>query len=434
MNNQAFRKLVYQHTNKSINKSSSVSTSQQSQFKSSKEIARDAVQEEFNEIKKKRKFGNGGFDGDFDMSDDDDNDYGRSRSSGKGDDDDNNDDEDGDPLKTEKQNKRTKQWKKGKQSNDNDDDNEQLQRKKLQSKYRDRAKERREGTNLDYQAAESLAIPNTNPSNTVYSENDKNMTKFLGGDEQFTHLVKGLDKSLADKVRREEMSKHYSSVNIGLSSTEPMSNASEDIDLDKVMEDAQALKAEKLSKLKQVNLDTVKLSSTSSSLASTMASYLQKKQASTNKNHIISPLESMDQTKLSSAGQTILRSNLTFSLYPNRQNLLQYGWEIPNTTIGGRMNQSIILSSCTPIDRNLIKKIKYVFGNLTRKQKIVSHSDKSRNEKTKSDNIKNKDKGVKNLPDDSKTEKQVLDDSDDDIYGDIGNYVPPSIQAANKNM
>ena len=31
------------------------------------------------------------------------------------------------------------------------------------------------------------------------------LSKFLGGDEQHTHLVKGLDVALASKIRREEM-------------------------------------------------------------------------------------------------------------------------------------------------------------------------------------------------------------------------------------
>jgi len=36
-----------------------------------------------------------------------------------------------------------------------------------------------------------------NLTNTIYPQ-------FLGGDEKHTHLVRGLDKSLADKVRRDE--------------------------------------------------------------------------------------------------------------------------------------------------------------------------------------------------------------------------------------
>ncbi|EEH57657.1 uncharacterized protein MICPUCDRAFT_11850, partial [Micromonas pusilla CCMP1545] len=60
--------------------------------------------------------------------------------------------------------------------------------------YRDRAKERRNETNADYEgdrggaALEGLSIEES---------------KFLGGDVEHTHLVKGLDFALLKKVRAE---------------------------------------------------------------------------------------------------------------------------------------------------------------------------------------------------------------------------------------
>ncbi|CAI8038519.1 Protein Red [Geodia barretti] len=80
-------------------------------------------------------------------------------------------------------------------------------------KYRDRAKERREGANPDYTGVEDPAptnsgyravAPNVDPK--VQEEQRKKEiqeSKYLGGDMEHTHLVKGLDYSLLQKVRSE---------------------------------------------------------------------------------------------------------------------------------------------------------------------------------------------------------------------------------------
>jgi len=88
------------------------------------------------------------------------------------------------------------------------------------AEYRDRAKERREGTNADYalldvgsgQLSSSTAMDRRDMKNHSDEEDDDGNRKlqvelshYLGGDEEHTHLVKGLDKALAEKVRREEM-------------------------------------------------------------------------------------------------------------------------------------------------------------------------------------------------------------------------------------
>ena len=54
-------------------------------------------------------------------------------------------------------------------------------------------------------------------------------SKYLGGDEEHTHLVKGLDKTLSEKVRRDEML--------------PKEPKEEEIDLDQIMEEASSAKA-----------------------------------------------------------------------------------------------------------------------------------------------------------------------------------------------
>lgn len=68
--------------------------------------------------------------------------------------------------------------------NEKDEDDE----KKV--KYRDRAKEMREGSNVDYQDNE-----------ISFESMDMETSKFLGGDIQHTHMVKGLDYILLNRVR-----------------------------------------------------------------------------------------------------------------------------------------------------------------------------------------------------------------------------------------
>lgn len=79
--------------------------------------------------------------------------------------------------------------------------------------YRDRAKERREGVNPDYQAEDPLstasgyrAVAPDLKSGLDAAERRRQMiqeSKFLGGDMEHTHLVKGLDYALLQKVRSE---------------------------------------------------------------------------------------------------------------------------------------------------------------------------------------------------------------------------------------
>ncbi|KAJ3183298.1 hypothetical protein HDU85_002324 [Gaertneriomyces sp. JEL0708] len=87
------------------------------------------------------------------------------------------------------------------------------------SQYRDRAKERREGANPDYAHGEQmlevlkqsseqhgaagpggplLSSTNVDPATLSYEQ-----SKYLGGDAEHTHLVKGLDYALLEKARKE---------------------------------------------------------------------------------------------------------------------------------------------------------------------------------------------------------------------------------------
>ncbi|XP_065669193.1 protein Red isoform X2 [Hydra vulgaris] len=92
---------------------------------------------------------------------------------------------------------------------------EEEREKELNAKYRNRALERREGKNADYQhndapdlakTAEYRAVAPTADQVTSAAERRRlaiQESKFLGGDMEHTHLVKGLDFALLQKVRSE---------------------------------------------------------------------------------------------------------------------------------------------------------------------------------------------------------------------------------------
>uniref|UniRef100_A0A803JS24 IK cytokine n=1 Tax=Xenopus tropicalis TaxID=8364 RepID=A0A803JS24_XENTR len=85
--------------------------------------------------------------------------------------------------------------------------------KELAEKYRDRAKERRDGVNKDYEETELISTTANYRAVGPTAEADKSAaekrrqliqeSKFLGGDMEHTHLVKGLDFALLQKVRAE---------------------------------------------------------------------------------------------------------------------------------------------------------------------------------------------------------------------------------------
>lgn len=92
---------------------------------------------------------------------------------------------------------------------------EEERQKELASKYRDRATERREGKDGDYAQSENSDLAKTAEYRAVAPTVDQansaaerrrlaiQESKFLGGDMEHTHLVKGLDFALLQKVRSE---------------------------------------------------------------------------------------------------------------------------------------------------------------------------------------------------------------------------------------
>ncbi|XP_049292706.1 protein Red [Anopheles funestus] len=89
----------------------------------------------------------------------------------------------------------------------------------LAEKYRDRARERRDGANPDYQNLDSSsstsayrAVAPDVKSGLNAAERRRQQiqeSKFLGGDMEHTHLVKGLDYALLQKVRSEIIAKEH---------------------------------------------------------------------------------------------------------------------------------------------------------------------------------------------------------------------------------
>jgi len=67
-------------------------------------------------------------------------------------------------------------------------------KEKKPSKYRDRTKERNTDTNADYKTDDAAAA----------LEVDAEASKYLGGDVAHTHLVRGLDRSLLEKTRKDQ--------------------------------------------------------------------------------------------------------------------------------------------------------------------------------------------------------------------------------------
>ncbi|KAK2185184.1 hypothetical protein NP493_243g01063 [Ridgeia piscesae] len=94
---------------------------------------------------------------------------------------------------------------------------EEEREKELSKLYRDRAKERRDGSNNDYDqpeiastTADYRAVAPDAKAGENYAERRKQAiqeSKYLGGDMEHTHLVKGLDYALLEKVRAEICSK-----------------------------------------------------------------------------------------------------------------------------------------------------------------------------------------------------------------------------------
>lgn len=349
MDNDAFRALVQER----------------SRVKTTKEIAREAVEEEFRSRKKKRKRGGGG------------------GSSSEGE---NESDSDGESNKHRQETLIPIAAKK--------------KEKEKESKYRDRAKERREGKNLDYQASNMLmeGVAAAAANNEDGSQMDQvTMSKYLGGDETHTHLVKGLDVALARRVKREMSDKQ-----------ETQLQRTSDPEEDKhpvPIESKKPIVAVRNTDEALVLLQRATTSSVPSELGRQMLSHL--------KETYLPPRKLSEvAVQKSPAGYAIEKTTLTFSTNSDPLNRNR-AWEIPlesmqasskGDTDGTGTNGAI------SFDRTLVMQMKCAFSESTDRAE------------------RGEDASTKATGQSNQTESE-----DDDIFDDVGAYVAPSSQPKGNN-
>jgi hypothetical protein len=335
MNNDAFQKLVKERATE----------------KSSKEIAREAVEQEFQQHKRKRKRrrGAGG------SSDED------------GDDDDSDVDDDRKQKKDEKKKEEQQQEDHSKQGVG--------KKEKTASKYRDRAKERREGDNTDYQDSQRLLAGVAAAAEDGEDDDVETISKFLGGDEAYTHLVKGLDVTLAKQSVRKQNA-----------STQPR-KAGDVSDYEK-----RPYFAENKNDAKELVVTDIQLVS---ELGREMLDYLCTYHASTR--------DSSKAVAVTPAGLVVQRSTLTFSLQANPGEFVR-SWEVPREQTYATASDGTAYTKASPLPSSLLDRIE---STLTRQMSLAREETKVAGSLTC-----------------GTTGACGEEDSEDDIFGNVGDYVP----------
>ena len=373
MDNEAFRSLVNQTR------------------KTTKEIAREAVESEFK--KRKRKHNDQGYGSD---SDDSDADAKQSRRDAKKHEIDDDGGNNGHKQKKEKR------------------------EKKLE--YRDRAKERREGKSVDYvpldvDITSSSHAPSQHYDGHVTAEEMKKkqaeLSKYLGGDEEHTHLVKGLDRVLAQKVRREEMGRK-----------------DHEEDFDELM-DVAFEKRRETAATAATNDGSLRSMKPKSDLGRSMLNYLLQKEERDRDT-----VNNLNDTKVKvnpALQKSIQRSILTFSLNSDIRRR-KHAWDAPQLSIQAFTDDNIIAQKATPLDRQLITTISNKLnGHLLR----VKHENISKDVSQSADN---EDLGESTSIGqhgsnkvNSQTKPSPDSDSDDDIFENAGTYIPPTADTTKVN-
>jgi hypothetical protein len=327
MNNDAFRDLVHQGG------------------KSTKEIAREAVEGEFERNKKKRRRN-----------------------------DDSSDEEEEDKKKIpDKKTKHRNKHQKG-------DDDADTKKKPAADKYRNRAQERREGkTDGDFSSLKADGV-------------DAEMTKYLGGDEAHTHLVKGLDVTLARRVKREMGKLIDQHTDLDTVLKKASAKKTEEVPVSSIIETA----SEGKKKIQQLTLEDMK-----SSLGRGMLDFLQQ-------SYLKQP--SGGRLKVGPAGLAIQASSITFSCLGHPGDIRK-AWEVPEehtsmVTQSDEGDNGGLFS-----DPDLLVKIKEAFEAASRPVMLPTMQPDTRPSTT--------------APEKRKTNAEE-EDSDDDIFADAGAYVPTS--------
>lgn len=333
MDNESFRKLY----------ASDKPASTGDKEKTTKEIAREAVEEEFTNKRRRGRFDRQGYGSD---------------SGGSSDEDDT---------------RRHKQ--KDEPPEENPDEPGGRKRRKTEE-YRDRARERREGKGGDYEHLNISLTQNAAELDEEGRRKQAELSRYLGGDEAHTHLVKGLDKALAEKVRREV-------------------NGTKDEDLDKLLEDGSRRSRPESER---------RARAPRTELGRSMQKYLaRKEEAAKESRPLAGGILHQQYTTNQSVRASIRRSILTFSLDADVRKFNK-AWEAPKAVVqssfsvsGGPSLQATDINM-KPLNKHLIATI----GN-----KLRGAGDKS-------------------LPCYAKKEEKIKDDNgsdssdDDDIFSDDG--------------
>lgn len=338
------------------------------------------------------------------------------------------------------------------------------------AEYRDRAKERREGTNADYAlldvgsgSSSSLIIQPQSTRDTMNengNDEDDNrkrrveLSKYLGGDEEHTHLVKGLDKALAEKVRREE--------NTTRRIQSQQSSIDGALDLDEVLEDA----CNNTQKDEQQKSDWRSTKLTKTELGTSMLNYLLQKEqrsihsstSSVNPSAAVVPIQNCNISSSSSTLMVQRSIQQTVYNFVPTSNVHQrhVAWEVPPISIlpTNTRTSTGMTSACrrdmNPLSKDIImaikkkldsrasssssslansnEKSKYssVFRDVSRKKKLTM-KDKNREEETtgvlKSDGRYNDDMIIHDGESGGNNDNNDSDD-DSDIFDNIGTYAP----------
>lgn len=332
MNNDAFKQLVRERSNP----------------KSSKEIAREAVEDEFRQNRKKRKRRGGGGGSSDESESDGDNEKDR-----------------------RKKNKQRQQKQDSKDADAEIGPDADL--------YRDRAKERREGNNADYQDSQRLLSGMTAAAKDGQDVDIEHLSKFLGGDEAYTHLVKGLDVTLAKRSVNTDVSAHRQRTQETEQTREPT--------LAKTAEEAMELIA--------TDIRIV------SELGTGILDYL--------RNTYLPNREVPTPDEVTPEGLAVQRSTLTFSLKADPGEFVR-SWEIPREQTYATSDDRAF-TKASPLGTSLIDRIEKA---LAKRTLLAQRSIPL----------------VKAAATHGRVEANVDNgDSDDDIFGNVGDYDPVDANA-----
>ena len=353
--------------------------------KTSKEVAREAVEDEFR--RKKRKRGGRGGNDDYSSSDDDDSETRSKKSKPK-------------PTVNDiSLNKR-------------DEDADKTKNDELSSKYRDRAKERREGTRHDEQVDQDDIIGSSATVNKG------------GGGEK-----KGLDIELVRKRRREIMEQQGKSLT---------SNRKEQGDVEERSERESIVTSTTIDEARDF-LNTLVQSRDEAKKSSDETLVLAKRVGPDMLDSIEQILQSSDRISKPKAGakpevgrkQVASRAStyLAFALDGHPSDKVR-AWEAPRvfTTHHERSmkqhedeNDSHRHVMATPIDSGLIRTMELIFARSCSGVDMVDSGSLNAKEATTKSKVSSPQAQTSNdKPGDNE------ENDDDDIFGDVGDYIPPS--------